>query len=145
MEAKTAHKIWCYNPFKRILKQAQTAALKHFYVNYPWTKKRNLYWILNFFAASSIFGCHFKVLMYFISKHLGDSWNLQDGFTNIGSGSRRFPISFSENRWQVVNLSRRWIYISSIFLERYLNIWQIFPICPQFSNKILQLVELYPR
>ena len=50
---------------------------------------------LNLSVSPGIFGGHFKVLKGLIPKHLGDSWNLRDGFTNVGSGSRKFPISFS--------------------------------------------------
>ena len=51
--------------------------------------------VFNFFCFSLSFGCHFIVLKHLFPKHPGDSWNLQDGFTNVSSGSRRFPISFS--------------------------------------------------
>ena len=69
-----------------------------------------------------IFDGHFKVLKHLIPKHLGDYWTLWNGFTNVGSGSR----SFSENRWQVVNSSRTWIYNLSILLETHLQICWIF-------------------
>ena len=65
-------------------------------------KKKNLYYfllLLRFLAA--ILKCMYRLF----PKHLAGSWNLRDGFTNVGGGSRRFPISFSENCWQGVNSS----------------------------------------
>ena len=89
-------------------------------------EKRNLYWFLNFSVAPSIFVSHFKVLKCFIPKHLTDSWNLQDGFTNVGSGSRRIPISFLENCKQGINSSQRWIYKLSFLFERWSQIQWVF-------------------
>jgi len=59
---------------------------------------------LNFSVAHSILAAILKVLKRLIPKNLGDSWNLQGGLTNVGSGSWRFPISFMETRWQGVKL-----------------------------------------
>ena len=42
-----------------------------------------------FYVTSVIFEGHFKVLKCLMPKHLRDSWNLPDGFTNVGSGSWR--------------------------------------------------------
>jgi len=50
------------------------------------------------FNPPSIFVSHFEVSRRFIPKYLGDSWNLDwDKYTNLGSRSQRFSISFSEN------------------------------------------------
>jgi len=57
-------------------------------------KKKNLYYfllLLRFLAAI------LKFMYRLFPKHLAGSWNLRDGFNNVGNGSRRFPISFSEN------------------------------------------------
>ena len=67
-------------------------------------QKWNLYWFLKNFCppfdsfAPSIFGRNFKV---FHTNHIGDSWNLRDGFTNVVSSSQRFPISYSKNCQQI--------------------------------------------
>ena len=54
--------------------------------------------VYKFFYYFLDFWWKFKVLKRLKPKHLEDSWNLRDGFTNVGSGSRRLPISFSEHR-----------------------------------------------
>ena len=50
-------------------------------------KKRNLYkfFFFNFAVTPSIISGHFKVLKHFLPKHLKDSWNLGDGFINVGN------------------------------------------------------------
>ena len=66
------------------------------------------------------------MLKRFKTKHLRDSWNLQDGFANVGSGSRRFPNSLSENHCQGVNLAWEMNLKLANFTVRLLQIWSIF-------------------
>ena len=96
----------------------------------------------NFSVTSSIFGWHYIVF----PKYFGYSWNLRDGFKNVGSSYLRFPISFSEICWQGVNSSRRWIYNSSILLETGLQMRRIvFPFVSGSPRSIdqYQTFEIY--
>ena len=72
----------------------------------------------------SLKGLSHQILWVLFGLHM--DWSGRDGFTNRGRGSWRFSIYFSENRWQGVNSSRRWIYKSSILLEPCFQIWRIF-------------------
>ena len=99
------------------------------YLDRSGREKEPSFLFLNFSITPLIFKGHLKFVKCLIPKHLWDSWKIKDRYTNVGSGSRRFPISFLENRWQGVNSSRRWIYSSSILLETRLQICVFFPVC----------------
>ena len=55
------------------------------YMDRSGREKEPLLVYLNFSVTSSILGGYFNVLKHLIPKHLGDSLNLQRGFTNVGA------------------------------------------------------------
>ena len=67
------------------------------------TEKKPLL-VLKIRNAPKIFGSYFKIFKCLMPKQLGYSWNLMDGFSNMGSGSWRFPIFFLETHWHGVKL-----------------------------------------
>ena len=82
------------------------------------------------------------VIFKFLNISCQTSWRFLESIRliyKVGSGSRRFYISFSENRWQGDNSSRRVIYNINIIGDMRTNLVDFFPF---FS---LSLGELSPR
>ena len=98
---------------------------------YVWQRKGIPLLVFNFFFDFFEFWWLFKSF----EKFSEIPWNLRDGFTNVGSGSRRLTISFLANCWQGVNSSRRLIT----------NIGDNLQILLIFSLLLVALREKYQR